>query len=152
MSMNEVMHTAECGENHAHGSPYASVERKLAWVTLTGLTTMFLISMLWRPADNPTVILCPFRAFTGLPCPGCGMTRAFCALGHGELLRAIHFNAVSPLLYVAFFIVWVGAVATVFNLYGLRSAVMRLRPNRAISTTLFALMLVWWVVRLIGGY
>ncbi len=123
----------------------------MAWVVLAGLSVMFLISMLWRPADESTFILCPFRRVTGLLCPGCGMTRAFCALGHGEPLRAVHFNALSPLLFVSLMVVWVGAAATVFNLRGLRAAVMRLRPNRTVSVMLFAAVMVWWVVRLAFG-
>lgn len=29
-------------------------------------------------------ILCPFRAVTGLPCPGCGLTRSWVYGAHGE--------------------------------------------------------------------
>ncbi|MEJ5251187.1 MAG: DUF2752 domain-containing protein [Armatimonadota bacterium] len=34
----------------------------------------------------PTV--CTFRIVTGKPCPTCGMTRATCALAHGEWAKA----------------------------------------------------------------
>lgn len=133
-------------------APYASAERHLAWATLIGLSAVFIISMLWRPADEPTVILCPFRALTGLLCPGCGMTRAFCALGHGELMRAIRFNALSPFLYLSFIIIWIGAAATVFKFERVKKAVMRLRPNMTASMLMLAVVLMWWVVRLVYGF
>ena len=45
---------------------------------------------------------CPFRALTGLYCPGCGSTRCLHALLHGELARAFALNpllvAVGPVL------------------------------------------------------
>jgi hypothetical protein len=129
----------------------AAAERHLAWLTLVGLSAMFLISFVWRPPDEPTVILCPFRALTGWLCPGCGMTRAFCALGHGELLRAVHFNALSPFLYLALMLVWTGAAATVFRLHRVRALVLRLRPNMAGGFAMLALVIVWWVVRLAAG-
>ena len=154
MSINRLMQEAG-GASVAQGHdalPSATADKSLAWVALICLSAMFLISMVWRPADEPTFILCPFRALTGLLCPGCGMTRAFCALGHGELRRAIRFNALSPLLYLSFIIVWVGAGATVLNLHRVRAVVERLRPSATMSVLILALTMVWWVVRLAGGF
>jgi hypothetical protein len=135
----------------AAGSLAFASERRLAWFALVCLSAMFILSMAWRPADEQAFILCPFRALTGLLCPGCGMTRAFCALGHGELRRAIHFNALSPLLYLSLIVVWIGAAATVLNLPKVRAALMRLRPNPSVSVAILALVLVWWVARLVWG-
>ena len=42
---------------------------------------------------------CLFRFITGLPCPSCGMTRAFIALGHGDVKSAFFLNPASPLIY-----------------------------------------------------
>ena len=47
----------------------------------------------------PRVSLCPFHAVTGLPCPGCGMTRAMLSLGQLKLKEAIEYNLFAvPLL------------------------------------------------------
>lgn len=43
---------------------------------------------------------CLFRAFTGLLCPGCGMTRALHALVHGDLAGMLAMNALLPVLMV----------------------------------------------------
>ena len=39
---------------------------------------------------------CPFHEITGLNCPGCGMTRGFNALFHGDILGALHYNLLIP--------------------------------------------------------
>ena len=45
--------------------------------------------------------VCLFRLFTGLPCPSCGMTHAFIALGHGRPVEAFFENIMSPFLFLA---------------------------------------------------
>lgn len=41
--------------------------------------------------------VCPTALFFGIPCPGCGLTRATLALLHGDLGAALHFH---PLVFV----------------------------------------------------
>ncbi|MBI5085448.1 MAG: DUF2752 domain-containing protein [Acidobacteria bacterium] len=53
-------------------------------------------------AAPPAWLFCPFRSITELPCPLCGMTRALCALGHGELSAAVRLHALSPLVFALF--------------------------------------------------
>jgi hypothetical protein len=45
---------------------------------------------------------CPLHAMTGLNCPGCGLTRGFHALFQGDLLTALHFNALLPIYALIF--------------------------------------------------
>src|SRR3954465_15376423 len=47
-------------------------------------------------------VLCPFRRLTGLPCPGCGMSRSFVALAHGDISDAFAYNRLRPLLMAIF--------------------------------------------------
>lgn len=47
---------------------------------------------------------CPFRLVTNIPCPCCGMTRAFCSLLSGHMTRAFTFHALFWLVPVFFLI------------------------------------------------
>ena len=53
-----------------------------------------------QAANGPVV--CPFRLATGLPCPGCGLTRAFVATAHGRFMDAFAYNLFGPLLFAGF--------------------------------------------------
>ena len=44
---------------------------------------------------------CPFRLITGIPCPGCGMTRAFRALFRGDIEAAFYYHPMWPLVVLA---------------------------------------------------
>ncbi|MDD2320045.1 MAG: DUF2752 domain-containing protein [Geobacteraceae bacterium] len=37
--------------------------------------------------------LCLIKNLFGIECPGCGLTRAFSALAHGDILAAMQFNS-----------------------------------------------------------
>jgi len=41
---------------------------------------------------------CPLYTLTGFACPGCGLTRGFHALFHGDILTALDYNAMIPLI------------------------------------------------------
>jgi len=50
---------------------------------------------------------CAFRSVTGIPCPGCGMTRAFLLLSQLRLVDAFAMNPASPALLTALAGWWV---------------------------------------------
>jgi hypothetical protein len=49
--------------------------------------------------DGPVV--CLFRRITGRPCPSCGLTRSWQALGHGRIGDSIRFHPFGPLTVLA---------------------------------------------------
>jgi len=62
------------------------------------------------PAANGEIghmpALCPFFLATGLPCPGCGLTRAFVCIGHGRLSESLHWHPLGLLVYLSFVVLW----------------------------------------------
>jgi hypothetical protein len=62
----------------------------------------------WRLPWRLRLPTCPWRAWTGLPCPLCGMTRAIC------LATQCHFRE-SFLSQPAGFLIWLAGVAMVLD-------------------------------------
>ena len=76
--------------------------KRLSGRSLTALAaaTVLAVSFAWSPEALPKVSLCWFNHLTGLPCPGCGLTRGFCALSHGRLAEAWALNPFSLFFYL----------------------------------------------------
>jgi hypothetical protein len=53
------------------------------------------------PADAGLRVPCPFHAATGWWCPGCGLTRATHHLLHGDVLAALSYHALAPVVLAA---------------------------------------------------
>lgn len=89
--------------------------RKLAWFAFVMLAGVFIISVIYHPAGGDYFTICGFKNATGLPCPGCGLTHSFCALGKGNILSAFEWNLLGPPLFLLFALVWIRAVCVLLN-------------------------------------
>ncbi len=84
----------------------------------------------------PNVTLCPFHAFTGKPCPGCGMSRAFLLLGQLRIKEALEINLFSVPLFL---------LMIVYFSFG--DIPLWMQTKNLVRISLFAI-LIFWVARL----
>lgn len=70
---------------------------KAGWFALLAIAASFVL-----PFDGFGFDVCAVHRMTGLPCPGCGLTRAFISLAHGDLVTALGSNPFSVLLFPLF--------------------------------------------------
>jgi hypothetical protein len=67
------------------------------WTGVGGLTLLAVI----RNTIGVPPLLCPLKALSGWPCPGCGTLRAATALLEGAWLRALELNPLVTLAALA---------------------------------------------------
>jgi hypothetical protein len=100
--------------------------------------------------------LCPVAGTFGIPCPGCGLTRATLALLHGDVHAALHFHPLVWLMTPLF----VGFVATA-TLELVRPRAKPARPPRLdwtsrrvtlVAVLLLVAMLSVWLLRFAGYF
>lgn len=89
----------------------ASLEKTSAGVWFGLLSAILAASVCLPLPDRAGQIghlpsVCPFYNLTGLPCPGCGLTRAFVCLGHGRFGEALHWHPLGWLVFGLFVFLW----------------------------------------------
>src|SRR4051794_34568300 len=89
-------------------SPIA--ERFAAAAGAAGMAAGFGVVAYLDPTKVNFLTVCPLYSLTGFACPGCGLTRGFHALFHGDVLAALDLNALIPVWVVIFGYVWMSLV------------------------------------------
>lgn len=84
--------------------------RAVAWWSLAGaLAAAGAVVLAQLPAQGLGIDVCMLRLFTGIRCPGCGLTRAMTALFRGDLGAAWALHPFAPLLAGQALAVWAAA-------------------------------------------
>lgn len=93
---------------------------------------------------------CPFLSLTGLPCPGCGLSRACAALCRGDWATAVRLHAFAPVVLLALALLAAAAVLPAAARDRLASAIATLERQGWVGPVLLGLLLLYWIVRV--GY
>jgi hypothetical protein len=99
-----------------------------------------------RPGDDG-VTVCPFALFTGMACPGCGMTRAASYLIRGDISTALGYHPLVPLIAILSLGGWAWYLLR-------RSGRVQPLPTRWVNTVLIVtgiMLLGVWAARLLSG-
>jgi hypothetical protein len=87
---------------------------------------------------------CLFKKFSGLECPGCGMTRAVHATLHGELGKAFRFNPVGMVLLP---LALCGLAVEVWGWVCAKPPPFRLHVGARGAKILMWIVLSFWILR-----
>lgn len=80
----------------------SSLERRLAAAGVALMSAGAGAVWYFEPTKAGFFPACFLFSTTGFACPGCGLTRGFHALFHGDIAAAMGFNALIPLFLLIF--------------------------------------------------
>jgi len=94
---------------------------------------------------------CTFRRVTGYPCPGCGLTRCFVSLAHGDVGRAWHFQPAGLLIFVVAVSQIPYRTVQIWRIHRGNEELRCARLGHAVAWLMLAAILGQWFVRLCMG-
>ncbi len=115
-----------------------------AWVVLAAAAAQLGGSML-----GVSLWVCPFHAFTGMPCPGCGLSRAIVLFLQGHWGEAFQAHAFAPLFFLGFVVM--GVVSCLPGAAYQKTLVWieTFERQTGLTAVILISLMIYWLVRLI---
>ena len=117
---------------------------------LAVLGAVLLVASLWPSADS-LPLFCLIHLVTTVPCPSCGMTHAFVAMGHGNWQGAWQANLAGPALYVSAWIIFGLALRQALSNRDLLGAAWK-RGRALLVPAVLTLMAFAWAANLVHRF
>jgi hypothetical protein len=125
------------------GDPLSRVVSATILIVIAGMYAFTFIAAPDLPV--PGVSLCMMKSLTGIPCPLCGMTRAFVSISKGDFAGAVGLNALSPLFYAGGLLLGAAFAADYFR--SRRFGVRSLGSPMAIVILGSSTLALYWIAR-----
>jgi len=92
---------------------------------------------------------CPFFRLTGLPCPGCGLTRACMLLLRGDVQGSIRFHAFAPIFLILISILIAGTLLPRSVAEPLIYKAETLERQTGLTIIILGGLILYWLARVI---
>lgn len=92
---------------------------------------------------------CPFLHVTGLPCPGCGLSRAMVKLLEGDWRTSLELHAFAPLFVVALLLVTWAAILPQQQRAWFIGRLEWVERRTGITAILLVGLMLYWLIRLL---
>jgi hypothetical protein len=92
---------------------------------------------------------CPLFKLTGIPCPGCGLSRACLLLLRGEVRASIQFHAFAPIFLVLISVLIIGTVLPKSVAAPLIHKAETLERQSGLTIIILGGLILYWLARLL---
>jgi hypothetical protein len=118
------------------------------------INLVFIAGGIWLWLGKQNLIpkpFCPFHQLTGIPCPGCGGTRAALEIIDGHFENAFHINPLAPFVILFFLILIISAWIDLLFKTNIVRVVMFKRWPRYIIIPVVGLVIIVWMRNIYMG-
>ena len=91
---------------------------------------------------------CPIRHGLGIPCPGCGLSRALVALLQGDWPTSLTYHAFAPLFLIGLLVLAVATLLPAIQRNHLINRVERLERGTGVVSIILVALVFYWLMRL----
>lgn len=116
------------------------------------LSSLIIASYFLKVTEQQSPFSCIILAFTGIPCPGCGLTRSFVAMAHGRIGESFYYHLFGPLLFIIFIISSVHLLLEILRKKQIKAQYIKLVQNKKLQYLILSLILVYYLSKLIFLY
>lgn len=92
---------------------------------------------------------CPLLRTTGVPCPGCGLTRAIALLLRGQWRASLTMHAFAPMFVFGLAMIGFAALLPSPRRQAFVSWIQKIEQRTAFTTLLVVALFLYWLVRLL---
>ena len=92
---------------------------------------------------------CPFFRLTGIPCPGCGLSRASILLLRGEVAESFRFHAFGPIFLFAIFALFLSVVLPKSMVQPAIARAELAERKTGLTVLILAGLILYWLARLL---
>ena len=119
-------------------------DRRFGYVICTATFLQLALTLLRFPSWP-----CPIFHTLGVPCPGCGMTRATLFLVHGEWRQALTMHAFAPIVVLALALITVCTIAPRTRAEWIADRTEVVERYTGLTTLLLSGLILYWLARLL---
>jgi hypothetical protein len=101
-------------------------------------------------ATGITAWQCPLRSTLGVPCPGCGLTRAMVMLAQGHWKAAIDLHAFAPIFFGVGILLVIGSILPAGLQKKIAYRITAFERLTGIVALLILSILAYWILRIVN--
>lgn len=138
--------TNNCWRSHPHSLTLKQREKRIFALAIASVPIVGGVVLNW--GVTIPFLGCPLVRYTGIPCPGWGLTRSVMATMRGDFQQAIAYHLFGPLILIGFVIVAIHLSLELIRDRKLDCFYVRWVTNSKIQIFSFLILLGYHAVRL----